>query len=152
MCRLLWYYALSDSHGLRLALFQPPFLSPPRAGANCLAAAVAAGEPVKLDAITSIATSLGALQCSPTALKLFQQHKGECAMVTDEQAVRACAQMLSHHRVLVEPACGAAIAAALHEPQRSRLSDLESVVIVVCGGSGVDFTIMEQWRADGLWE
>ncbi|KAL3902449.1 MAG: hypothetical protein SGPRY_012065 [Prymnesium sp.] len=121
-------------------------------GANCLAAAVAAGEPVKLDAITSIATSLGALQCSPTALKLFEQHKGECAMVTDEQAVRACAQMLSHHRVLVEPACGAAIAAALHEPQRSRLSDLESVVIVVCGGSGVDFNIMEQWRADGLWE
>ena len=51
----------------------------------------------------------------------------------------------------MEPACGAAIETVLAEPQRSRLAQLDSVLIVVCGGSGVDFSIMEQWRADGLW-
>ena len=112
---------------------------------------MAAGEPVRLDAITSVATSLGALQCSPTALRLATEHPTESATVTDAQAVGACALLLNEHRVLVEPACGAAIATLLAEPQRSRLAELDSVLVVVCGGSGVDFSIMEQWRADGLW-
>ena len=38
-------------------------------GASCFASAMEAGEPVRLDAITSVATSLGALQASPTALR-----------------------------------------------------------------------------------
>ncbi|KAL1524820.1 hypothetical protein AB1Y20_019700 [Prymnesium parvum] len=121
-------------------------------GANCLASAVAAGEPVRLDSITSIATSLGALQCSPTAFRLSQEHPTVCATVTDAQAVSACALLMNEHRVLVEPACGAAVAAVLDETQRARLSELESVLVVVCGGSGVDFSIMEQWKADGLWK
>jgi cysteine synthase len=41
-------------------------------GAACFARAHAAGAPVRLDRITSIATSLGALEASGTAVRLAQ--------------------------------------------------------------------------------
>ena len=103
------------------------------------------------DAITSVATSLGALECSPTARRLAEEHPTTACTVTDAEAVGACASFLDEHRVLVEPACGAALA-LLAAPRHRRLFEpLDSVVVVVCGGSGVDWSIMEQWRRDGLW-
>jgi len=117
-------------------------------GANCFAAAVAAGIPTRLEAITSVATSLGALQCSPTTLELSRQHPTDVCTVSDTEAVAACAHLLDEHRVLVEPACGAALALLHAERYRLLFSRHESIVLVVCGGSGVDWSIMEQWRRD----
>jgi len=117
-------------------------------GANCFAAAVAAGEPVKLDAITSIATSLGALQCSPTTVRLSRAHPTDVCTVSDAEAVAACTLLLDEHRLLVEPACGAAIAPLMTERYRPLFEVHESVVVVVCGGSGVNWSIMEQWRKE----
>ena len=120
-------------------------------GANCFAAAAAAGfAPTRLDAITSVATSLGALQCSPTTLSLAQTHPTDVCTVSDREAVEACAYILDEHRMLVEPACGAAVALLRAERYRPLFAAHESVVVVLCGGSGVDFSIFEQWRRDVL--
>ena len=55
-----------------------PVLTAETDGAACFAAALAAGgEPTRLEAITSVATSLGALQASPTALALARAHPTE---------------------------------------------------------------------------
>ena len=62
----------------------------------------------------------------------------------------ACASLLDDHRVLVEPACGAALALLYSERQRAALAAFDPLVVVVCGGSGVDWEIMAQWRADFL--
>ena len=119
--------------------------------ANCFAAAAAAGfAPTRLDAITSVATSLGALQCSPTTLSLAQTHPTDVCTVSDREAVEACAYILDEHRMLVEPACGAAVALLRAERYRPLFAAHESVVVVLCGGSGVDFSIFEQWRRDVL--
>jgi L-serine/L-threonine ammonia-lyase len=118
-------------------------------GANCFAAAVANGHaPTRLEAIRSVATSLGALQCSPTTLELAQQVPTDACTVTDQEALDACAFLLDEHRVLVEPACGAAIALLRAERHRHLFERHESVVVVVCGGSGVNWEIMQQWRRD----
>ena len=61
-----------------------------------------------------------------------------------------CAALLDDHRVLVEPACGAALALLYSERHRAALASFDPLVVVVCGGSGVDWSIMEQWRADFL--
>ena len=119
-------------------------------GANCFAAAFAAGEPTRLDAIRSVATSLGALQCSPTTLRLASEVPTTACTVSDREALEACAFLLDEHRVLVEPACGAAVALLLAERHRPLFAKHESVVVVVCGGSGVSWEIMEQWRKDFL--
>ena len=117
-------------------------------GANCFAAAAAAGfAPTRLDAITSVATSLGALQCSPTTMALAQEHPTDVCVVSDREAVEACAYALDEHRVLVEPACGAALALVRAERCRHLFARHESVVVVLCGGSGVNMAIMEQCAA-----
>ena len=120
-------------------------------GANCFAAAHRAGEPVRLEAITSVATSLGALQCSPTTIRLAAAHPTDACQVSDPEAVQACILLLNEHRLLVEPACGAAVALLTAERYKPLFAQHESVVVVVCGGSGVDWSIMEQWRSEGLW-
>ena len=65
-------------------------------------------------------------------------------------AAPRCASLLDDHRVLVEPACGAALALLYSERQRAALAAFDPLVVVVCGGSGVDWEIMAQWRADFL--
>ena len=70
--------------------------------------------------------------------------------VSDAEAVGACASLLDDHRVLVEPACGAALALAYSPRQREALRRFETVVVVVCGGGGVTHEILSQWKADLL--
>jgi L-serine/L-threonine ammonia-lyase len=56
-------------------------------------------------------------------------------VVSDVSAVRACRRFLDDHRMLVEPACGAALAAVYEG-----IADLPpdaAVVVVVCGGAGI---------------
>ena len=115
-------------------------------GAACFARAVEAGESVRLGGIESVATSLGALEASPTALRLAAEHPTEARTVTDAEAVDACAKFLDVHRIMVEPACGASLALAFSERHRAALARFDSVVVVVCGGSGGNWEIMEGWR------
>jgi L-serine/L-threonine ammonia-lyase len=57
--------------------------------------------------------------------------------------VDACLRFADDHRVLVEPACGAALAAAyLRAPA---IADHDPIVIIVCGGVGVTRELLQQW-------
>ena len=44
-----------------------------------------------------------------------------------------------------------AIALLTAERYRPIFAQHDEVVVVVCGGSGVNWEIMEQWKRDGLW-
>ena len=110
---------------------------------------------IRLEAINSIATSLGALQVTEAAITRSQKHeenggKVEAAICTDKEAVEACLQFSSDHRILVEPACGAALAALYSD--RLRQQTLEGVdgpiVAEVCGGSGVNLELLTAWKND----
>ncbi len=111
-------------------------------GADCLAQALAAGQLVTLPGITSVATSLGAPSVSPTALAACSAPGARVTsqVVTDAAAVRACTRLLDDHRLLVEPACGAALAPVYDSSPA--LAAARSVVVIVCGGACV--------TADGL--
>ena len=96
--------------------------------------------------------SLGALQCSPNALRLADSHPTEARTVSDAEAVSACCTLLDEHRVLVEPACGAALALLTSEKRRADVRWAERfaspdapVVVIVCGGSGVTREILQSW-------
>lgn len=120
-------------------------------GAASLRAAIDAGEgePVALDEIATVATSLGALQVSKDVLRFADQHPGGCvsAVVSDRDAVQACMWMHELHGYLVEPACGAALAgaslagASLHKGQEGKLT----AVVIVCGGSGLSEPILQDY-------
>ncbi len=113
-------------------------------GAASLAAAVAAGRPVPLAAITSIATSLGARQVSDRAYAWTREHPVHSVVVTDAEAVRACLDFADDHRVIVEPACGAALAVAVQRPLPV-LREAEDLLVVVCGGVGATHAQLVSW-------
>lgn len=113
-------------------------------GAASLGAAVAAGERVTLDAITTIATSLGAKQICAQAFALLGQHPIVPVQVSDAEALDACARFLDDHRVLVEPACGASLAVAYSAAEV--LAPFTTILMIVCGGSTMSLAQMQEWQ------
>ena len=62
-------------------------------GADCFNLSLRAKRRVKLEKITSVATSLGCAECDPQLLKLAREKGGRLIVsrvVEDGQAVRAC--------------------------------------------------------------
>lgn len=125
-------------------------------GASCFKQSWEAedGKPVTLAGIDSVATSLGATSCTPIALERARSHDGgfDATTCTDREAVDACVRFARDHRMLVEPACGAALAVAYSERLREKyLVGVDGpIVIEVCGGSGVDIDLMQAWKNEFL--
>lgn len=116
-------------------------------GADSLAQSMQAGHAVTLPAITSMATSLGARAVCAQALRLAQEHPVESQVVSDAAAVQACLALLDDHRLLVEAACGASLA-ALHGAS-TLIAQAQCVAVVVCGGVGVTAAQLQRWH-DGF--
>ncbi|KAJ3112334.1 hypothetical protein HDU96_004678 [Phlyctochytrium bullatum] len=126
-------------------------------GAGSWHAAVTEGNgdrPVRIPAITSIAKSLGSLEVAQGLLDLRKEYgekKVVSALVSDRQALDAVVKFADDHRMLVEPACGAALALAYAEPAALNaalpkgLGPEDIVVIVVCGGSAVTLDFIKDW-------
>ena len=66
-----------------------------------------------------------------------------CLKGLDRQAVDGCLRFLDDHRVLVEPSCGAVLAAIYD--RCSLLRELGPVLVEVCGGAGVSWKLLHQW-------
>ncbi|KAM6318303.1 serine dehydratase-like isoform 2-T2 [Podargus strigoides] len=112
-------------------------------GAHSFHAALTAGRLVSLPDITSVAKCLGAKTVAARALECAQECQVISEVVEDTEAVRAVEQFLDDERMLVQPACGAALA-LLYTGRLQRLqregrlrTPLTSVVVVVCGGSSI---------------
>lgn len=115
-------------------------------GAASLHASLTAGRRVTLDTIASIATSLGAKQVCEEAFRLCGEHEIVPLTVTDRAAVLACLRLVDDHRIVVEPACGAALALACD--RHPRLARYRDVAIVACGGVTATVAQLVAW-ADG---
>jgi threonine dehydratase len=102
-------------------------------GADAMAQALAAGKPVELPAITSIARTLGAPKVSDFTLRLVRELVEEVIVVDDADAVRALFLLLERTKHLTEPAAACCLAAA--EKQRALFTPKDQVVIVLCGGN-----------------
>ncbi|KAL4646587.1 L-serine dehydratase/L-threonine deaminase [Arapaima gigas] len=120
-----------------------PIIAMETIGADSLNAALRAGELVTLSEITSIATTLGLNQVAAQTLKLTCEHVVFSELVTDQQAVKAAELFADDEKILVEPACGAALAAIycniINRLQKeSKLAqELGPVVVIVCGGNNI---------------
>ena len=120
-----------------------PVIAVETEGADSLAQSVRAGYRVELPAITSIATSLGARQICEQAFSWSKQHPLRSIVVSDRAAVSACLRFLDDQRVVVEPACGAALAVVYDGAPE--LEEFESVLVVVCGGVTATVEQLREW-------
>ncbi|KAK2789912.1 hypothetical protein FQN53_000965 [Emmonsiellopsis sp. PD_33] len=135
-------------------------------GADALARAVEAGKLVAMPAITSMASSLGAVTVSRRSLD-YVLHPPEGIKVhnfvmDDSEAARGVLRLLDEHRLLVELACGICVEAVVEDKKRmennvvSGLSKLAQVipdfgpesrvVVVACGGSNISLEIAAEYR------
>jgi L-serine/L-threonine ammonia-lyase len=127
-------------------------------GASSFGQAWQQGHVVTLPGIDSIATSLGATSVTPVALERARAHPGGVvsAICTDAEAIDACVKFAQDHRLLVEPACGAALAVLYSDRLRNLYlkEDIivpDGVIVVeVCGGSGVNVDLLYQWKQQYL--
>lgn len=132
------------------------FLLTETAGADSLARSLEKRENTTMAKITSIATSLGCARVSERTFELategLQTGKVKNVVLTDAEAMMGCWRFAEDERILVEPACGVNLALcyghrlkrALGRPVRPD----EKVVMIVCGGSNVSTSMIEQWKQE----
>jgi threonine dehydratase len=114
-------------------------------GADGMSKALAAGHPVRLDAITSIAKTLGAPSVSDRTLAIVRDAVEEVLVVPDAEAVRGLQILAEQARVVTEPAAACTLAAALR--LKDRLPRDARLALILCGGN-VTLNDIERWRRE----
>jgi len=102
-------------------------------GADCMSKSLAAGHIVTLEAITSIARTLGAPAPSEMTLSIAQTLLEGVTVVSDAEALAALRFLLERLKVLTEPAASCTLAAA--DRLKDQFSKERHVVLVLCGGN-----------------
>lgn len=120
-----------------------PIVAVETEGAASLHLSLEAGRQVTLEAITSVATSLGAKRVCDRAWQWTRERVIQSVVVSDAAALQACERFLADHRLLVEPACGASLALAYDA--HASLVPFESVLVIACGGATATLDQIRQW-------
>ena len=102
-------------------------------GADSMTRSLAAGQPVALDRIATIADSLSAPRAMPDSFSVAQQVVDRMVHVTDDQMRAGMAHYMDVLRILAEPACAASLA-AICGPLRDDLAG-RHVGIIACGSN-----------------
>jgi threonine dehydratase len=105
-------------------------------GADTMTRSFAAGEPVAIDRVNTIADSLGAPFALPYSYALCRRHVDRLTLVTDLELRKSMGILFRRMKLAVEPACAASVAALLG-PLRDSLRG-KRVVLVFCG-SNIDW-------------
>jgi len=110
-------------------------------GADSMHRSLSSGKPMAIEAVRTIADSLGAPFALPYSFGLCQLHVDRLAMVDDLQLRRAMGYLFRAMKIAVEPACAASTAALLG-PLRNELQG-KRVMLVMCG-SNIDWATFEK--------
>jgi threonine dehydratase len=102
-------------------------------GADCMSRALAAGKPVQMPAITSIARTLGAPSASDETLAIVQRNVESVTVVSDEDALAALRFLVERTKMLTEAAASCTLVAA--ERLRDQFGPDHHVVLLLCGGN-----------------
>lgn len=102
-------------------------------GADSMSRSRAAGEPVTLETVDTVADSLGPPMALPFGFAMCQAHVDDIVTVTDDQICAGMVVMQQEAKLAVEPAAGAAMAGLL-SPLRDRLKG-KRVGLIVCGAN-----------------
>ncbi|PKY04196.1 putative L-serine dehydratase [Aspergillus campestris IBT 28561] len=130
-------------------------------GADSLAYSLRAGSLQSLQAITSQATSLGAVCVAPKVLESALSPPAGVEVVSfvgsDGDAARGVVRLADEMRLQVELACGISVEAAVAEKLKTSVPGLGPdgrVVVVVCGGSNVTAEMIAEYRLrlQGGWD
>ena len=110
-------------------------------GAPTLKRALAAGEPVRLGHIETVADGLSAPYTSPIPFQIIRALLDDVVIVSDSDLIGAMRLLLSRCKLLVEPSGAASVAALLAE--QVALPKGTNTVAVLSGGN-IDMTVLKR--------
>lgn len=102
-------------------------------GADAMSRAIAAGKPIILPTITSIAKTLGAPYVTEMTLDLVREYLESVTVVSDAEAVEALVFIAERLKVIAEPSASCTLAAA--ERLRDNFTPQSNLVLILCGGN-----------------
>jgi len=116
-------------------------------GADSMRRSFAAGSPQSIEAVRTIADSLGAPHAAPYSFDLCRRAVDDLVLVSDDALRQSMLLLFLSAKLAVEPA-GAAATAALRGPLRDRLAG-RRVALVVCGAN-IDAATFSRHLADAM--
>ena len=121
-------------------------------GAASLLQSVEQGKLVTLETVNTRAISLAMKSVVEElfVLAMEQPNRLKCAAVSDKEALEACLRFADDERILVEPACGAALA-GVYSGMVGEVGGKGPVVVIVCGGNMVNLHTLEEWKEELDW-
>ncbi len=102
------------------------------AGADTMHRSFAAGSPQRIDAVRTIADSLGSPTAMPHSFALCRRYVDELVLVDDDELCRAMWLLFADAKLAVEPAGAATTAAML---QRREALQGQRIGLIVCGAN-----------------
>ena len=139
--------------GAAVALSPPPTLSGRRprvvgveaAGAPTVTAALAAGHPVSLERLATMADGISVARCSSLTLSLVEKFVEEIVTVDEEEISQAMLLLIERTHAVVEPSGAAPLAAILN----GRVGGTGPAVAVLSGGN-IDPLLLTKLIEHGL--
>lgn len=117
-----------------------PVIAVETLGCDSLNKCIREGKYTKLDKITSVATSLGAIGVSTQTFEYAKKYNSKSVVLKDNDVVTTCLRYAADFGIITEPACGAAIHLGYHPDiietaLDQKLTSNDIIIIIVCGGS-----------------
>lgn len=122
--------------------YDAPVFTVETEGTASFAKSCASNKHLTLDKVEGIALTLGAKRVANALWHWRNKHQLIPLTVKDQDTIDAIKLFLIKHRVFLEPASGAAIAAlSVHQ---QRFLNYKNILVIVCGGAGVDATLISK--------
>jgi threonine dehydratase len=123
------------------------------AGAAAFPASIAAGHPVAVDRVSTIADGIAVKNPGALTLAHVRERVDEIVTVTDEDIARAVLLLVERAKQVVEPSGAAGLAAVLSgEGSLGAASELAAPVVVVLCGGNVDPLLLLRIIQSGMYE
>ena len=113
-----------------------PILGCGTVGANAFSETIKAGEEIDIGSVSSLVHCISATHVTPHIVDCMDKVNYLTYITDDVTAVDACEKFMVDHRFIVDPACGVALSSVYTNAEI--LKDYENIVVIVCGGAGVE--------------
>jgi L-serine/L-threonine ammonia-lyase len=125
-----------------------PLVAVETEGCSTLFDSLATGSQVCLDRPHTIASSLATHNVTRETIEWAKKHPTTAVKVTDREAAASCLEFVADHKVLVEAACGTALAPIYNGTLKDIVPGLgpeDAVIVIVCGGTNVTFAQLREY-------
>lgn len=118
-------------------------------GCDSLNKSIRDGEHIKLNSITSVATSLGATKVSEKTYEFATAYRSYSYALNDIDVLKTCIKYSDDFKMIIEPACGASLHMAYNTDLLEKLMDQkfdenDIFIVVQCGGSASTLKELEE--------